>query len=727
MNTERPENDDSTGASGDVPEEAREEKGAVGSGQVEAGTGAEGEAGAEPATTVEAETEDEAETKAGAEDRDGAGTGVDAGAGTGEASAAEEAGAAAGAEATDITPDAEIAPEAREAPATPDADATPDAEKAPAAVDAENTSGIPDAAGLAASADESPAAPGTATEPDRTGADAGPDRAPANELDQARATAQPEHARASSEPDRARSAAEPDQAHAAGEHPTVSDGDEPGPADLGRDGGASEHSGRRRSPLIIASVAAAVLLVGGGGAYLAANASGGSGGRAESGASGGDGAPPALALDGYSETSPSGGGNGIAPGEPNPYGQTYKVDGELPDGPGSAPVYWAKGQVGKAEVASLAEALGVDGTPVAEGGVWKVGPAKAGEGPTLQVDRQAPGAWTFTRYTPGTDDCKGGAALCRKDPMAPAVDPVSVETAKKAAAPILKALGQDDAKVDASQVMGAQRVVNADPEVDGLPTYGWTTGLTVGAQGEVVGGSGQLDAPVKGATYPVLSAQKTLDLMKTAPGGDHRMGIGGCASAVPLKDRLEAPCGKSADAPATEPATITDAVFGLASHTARGQQTLVPSWLFEVRAPGSEDVYTMTYPAVDPKYLTSTLPSEPSAQPSPRPSSPGDEATGAPRDVKVDGYTAEGKELTVSFTGGVCADYRTTAKESGDKVTVTVTETPYKNKVCIMIAKVFHQTVQLDEPLGDRKVVGTQGKAVPLEKPGARLPETSAR
>jgi hypothetical protein len=54
-----------------------------------------------------------------------------------------------------------------------------------------------------------------------------------------------------------------------------------------------------------------------------------------------------------------------------------------------------------------------------------------------------------------------------------------------------------------------------------------------------------------------------------------------------------------------------------------------------------------------------------------------------------------------------------------------VTETPWPDKVCIMIAKIYHQTVQLDEPLGDRAVVGTDGKEVPLEKAGARLPETS--
>ena len=95
---------------------------------------------------------------------------------------------------------------------------------------------------------------------------------------------------------------------------------------------------------------------------------------------------------------------------------------------------------------------------------------------------------------------------------------MSEAVAKKAAAPVLKAVGQDDAKLDASQVMGAQRVVNADPVVGGLPTYGWTTGVTVSAQGEVVGGTGQLKAPVKSDTYPVLSAEKTLGLMNEAPG-----------------------------------------------------------------------------------------------------------------------------------------------------------------------------------------------------------------
>jgi hypothetical protein len=434
-----------------------------------------------------------------------------------------------------------------------------------------------------------------------------------------------------------------------------------------------------------------VLLVGGGGAYLASSSSssGGSGDGTGAAASGADGTPPPLALDGYS----AGGTGGIAVGEPNPYGQTYRAAGTLPGGPKSAAVYSAEGSVTKDDVARLARALGVVGTPVAEGLYWKVGGQDA-SGPSLQVNKAAPGMWTFSRYAPGTDNCTGGTAKCTHDPGTSTTDPVSAAVAKKAAAPVLKAVGQDDAKVDASQLMGAQRVVNAEPVIDGLPTQGWTTGLTFSAQGEVVGGSGQLAEPVKGDVYPVLSADKTLGLMNAAPKTDHRMGIGGCASPVPLKDRLEAPCGQATDAasasatPTQAAATVEHAVFGL-------------------RGSSGQDNYTVTYPAIDPTYLASADTPTPTASST---------STAAPHDVKADGYTADGKGLTVAFTGGVCDDYKVSAVESSDKVTVTVTATPWPNKVCIMIAKMYHQTVQLKAPLGDRAVVGPDGTKIPVEQ-----------
>ncbi|MFI5566335.1 hypothetical protein ACIA6T_02915 [Streptomyces sp. NPDC051740] len=490
-----------------------------------------------------------------------------------------------------------------------------------------------------------------------------------------------------------------------------------------REGHADEPAaGRRRPSLLIASVAAAVLLVGGGGAYLASGASGGSGdsGGGTTPGANGDATPPPLALDGHSE----GAANGIAPGEPNPYGVVYRADGSLPEGPGSAPVYRVRGQVTEDRVVALAKALGLEGKPVAEGGSWRIG-GKDGSGPTLRVDREAPGSWTFSRNTPGSDNCKG--ATCSAPSTGGPV--VSESVAKKAAAPVLKAVGQDDAKLDAGRTMGGRRVVNADPEVGGLPTHGWTTGVVVGAEGEVVGGNGRLAEPVKGDAYPVVSAADALKLLNAAPDAGPSAGTGGCAGSVPPEDGRPEPC-----APATKPkgdtVTVGDAVFGLASHSVDGRPALVPSWLFEVRPQGAEDTFTVTYPAVDPEFLAPRTGSgSGSGEASPRPTKPGDEPTAAPstRDVDVQGYTAEGDELTVTFTGGVCADYEATTSEKGDRVTVRVTETPWPDKVCILIAKQYQQTVRLDAPLGDRGVVGTDGEPVPLWKDGARLPAPPTR
>ncbi|MFE9094421.1 hypothetical protein [Streptomyces sp. NPDC007264] len=497
------------------------------------------------------------------------------------------------------------------------------------------------------------------------------------------------------------------------------------PDDAPGAGQATEEPGgavplRRRSPLVVTSVAAAVLLVAGGGAYLAATASGGTGGYSTPG---GDGTPPALALDGRG----AGGGAGIAVGEPNPYGTTYRVTGALPDGPASAPVYRATGEVTRDEVARLARALDVSGTPKPAGGAWTVGATEDGSEPVLRVNRQAPGTWTFSRYPHGADNRCAGAKRCASLENFPG--PVSEAAAKKAAAPVLKAVGQGGAALDARQVMGSLRVVNADPKIGALPTHGWSTGVQVAADGRIVGGSGNLKAPVRGALYPVVDAKRTLDLMNGAPSSYGRKGIGGCASPVPLKDRDEAPCGASTAAPERASAPVVGAVFGLARHSVDARAVLVPSWLFEVRPAGSRDTVTVTYPAVDPRYLTAPQPpGQPSGTPAPRTSGPADPASPAPakRAVKVMGYTADGSDLTIVYEGGVCADYAASVRESSGRVTVSVTETPWPGKVvCIAIAKIYHETLHLKAPLGDREVVGSDGRPIARETPGT-LPSDGA-
>ncbi|THA60652.1 hypothetical protein E6P78_26600 [Streptomyces sp. A0958] len=471
---------------------------------------------------------------------------------------------------------------------------------------------------------------------------------------------------------------------------------------------------RRRSPLVAASVAAAVLLAGGGGAYWAATAADGGDGARSAADSGGT-TPPPLPLDGADtpatpSADPSGPPEGIAPGEPDPHGGrlVYRASGTLPDGPGRAAVQRAKGTVSAAEVTRLAKALGLTGAPQSDATFWKVGSDGDGSGPVLRVDKQAPGTWTFTRYgSGGTDNCKKGA-VCSGAQVAPggSGSPVSEKAAKAAAAPVLKAAGQDDAALDAGQLMGSARVVNADPVVDGLPTYGWATGIQVGPDGEVIGGGGQLKALEKGDAYPVIGAAEALDRLNAAqpPSGGK---IGGCATPAPLAKGTKSSgvsCGArtGAEQPVTT-VTVDKAVFGLAVHSTGGEQLLVPSWIFSVKPAGGRGD-TVTQVAVDPKYLTR----EPSQGTTP-------DGDGTAQARAVQSYSAGGRSLTVTFWGGACSTYTASAREDGDAVRVSVKETKADpDEVCVMIAEELTRTVTLDRPLDGRKVVdAASGSAVP--------------
>ncbi|NEE55453.1 hypothetical protein G3M55_64095, partial [Streptomyces sp. SID8455] len=148
--------------------------------------------------------------------------------------------------------------------------------------------------------------------------------------------------------------------------------------------------------------------------------------------------------------------------------------------------------------------------------------------------------------------------------------------------------GQDDAALNAGQLMGDVRVVNADPKVDGLPTYGWSTGVQIGPDGKVAGGSGQLKALEKGDTYPAIGADEALKQLNEASRarGDGGKDIGGCATPVPLEGEPKPSvpeCVPPDGNRAPVEQTVEDAVFGLALSYVDGRQTLVPSWLFSVR------------------------------------------------------------------------------------------------------------------------------------------------
>lgn len=496
--------------------------------------------------------------------------------------------------------------------------------------------------------------------------------------------------------------------------------------------------GRRRTPLVAASMALAVLLAGGGAAYWAGSAS-------DDGAGAGpaaQGEPPPLALDGYS-------GGQIAAGEPNPQGADYRAVVDLPEGPDAAPVYRPQGTVGQEAVKRLAKALDVSGKVRSEGNTWKVGGlTRDARSPVLQVNKTGSGAWTYSQYgTPGGTNCalpappKGGAdgdgagapssrpgcPSYRGGPDATTEDDgsgegaVSQEKAKQVVRPVLKALGQENAKLDAHALSGAVRLVTADPVLGGLPTYGWQSDLQVGSDSQVVGGNGQLATPVKGAVYPVMSADKTLERLNARDGQQRP---GGCASPGTGKDAKGtagpgggapiAPCEPS-PSKGQQPAEVTGAVFGLAVQYVKGGQALVPSWLFRVEQPGAGDgadaASTVAHPAVQPQYLARGNGAQDPGH-SPRPS-------GKPGAMALESYAVseDGRKLTLHFWGGVCSTYTVTAEESASAVKTKITGKDKKpGQVCVKIAKEFTKTVTLERPLDGRKVIDVStGQAVPKQ------------
>ncbi|MFF3563144.1 hypothetical protein ACFYXS_24165 [Streptomyces sp. NPDC002574] len=448
---------------------------------------------------------------------------------------------------------------------------------------------------------------------------------------------------------------------------------------------------RRRPSWAVTAVAAAVLAAGGGGAYWANAQAGTPRAPGDAGHGGGNESPAPLELD-----SPPHGPVG------DPVLRT-----DLPAGPSSAALQ-RPGTVSRAAVEKLARALGVPGTVRSDHGAWKAGGTPDGGGPALRVDQQAPGDWAYSLYTVSPQ---------KKRVPAPGSDQaVPADRALREAAPVLAALGLEDARTDAGESVGALREVTADPRVAGLPTHGWRTVLTVGHEG-VVMAYGTMAPLTRGATYPVVSAAEALEQLRgSGTGGD--LGLRNCPTVAPKESRAP---GEDPALPRQLPCLpsgprgqeVRKAEFGLSSQFVGGRRALVPSWLFSLTQPGVRGTSVLAQPAVDPAYVRSG--------PSPSrtgPGAPGVPGPGtAPRagTTKVESYAVEGSKLTLRFWGGVCSSYAATADGSGRVVEVRVTSVE-KNPgaVCIMIAKKFTRTVPLDRPLGDRKVVDlSDGSTVP--------------
>lgn len=503
----------------------------------------------------------------------------------------------------------------------------------------------------------------------------------------------------------------------------------------------------RRHRLTVISVAAAVLVAGGGAAYLVSGTA-----DDDTAADGPRARPTPLALDGIgpqergTQERGTGSRSDIAPGEPDPAGGAYRAKGELPKGPDAAPVYRTGDRVAESEVAALAEALGMKGSPEHKSGRWTVADGKDGSGPSLTVaEEHRTGSWHFSRHAAGGDGKCGapqpergelhGTPSCQgasgKTPGSSTGsgggegDPVSAAKAKDAVRPVLKAMKLDDARLDASSVNGALRVVSATPRLDGQPVRDWGATFTVGGDGQLVVGHGQLGKLTKGAEYPVLTAGETLKELNKKRGNSSASARCAAPEKPSVKPSAKPGDGSPGDSPATpapepcgpagppRPVTVADAEFGLATQFSEGKPVLVPSWIFAVERKGGGDTYEVTHPAVEPEYLVAS-----GGGGGDRGDADPDTGAGEGSDSKrqtATSYRAEGRTLTVTFWGGVCHDYQGKAKAAKEKVTVSVEPRGSgSEKPCIAMAKKQTVKVTLDEPLGDRTVVDARdGEKLP--------------
>ena len=424
-------------------------------------------------------------------------------------------------------------------------------------------------------------------------------------------------------------------------------------------------------------------------------------------------------------------------------GDPYVLEGTLPTGPSSAPVYrYADGQVAESTVTTLAASLGVTAAPVRHVFGW-VATSSAG---TLKV-RDNGGSWSFSRdgdscpmYSVDVDNA-GGASSSASCAIAvpptevmpcpptssadvttsvcstPGTTPtptlgadVSTAAARAAASPVLDAAGVSSADSTRLEPSGPVRNVVVDPLVEGIPTQGIRTMVSVDDHG-VLGATGFLATATSGPSYPLITAKEALDRLRALP-----------------RPEIAIMCVQGQVCQGIGPQTVTGATLGLQLRFDDATAVLVPSWFFTIK--GSPDPLTLV--AVQDAYLgdpTQVDPgaggTEPGATSAPDSGSSGGGSVGGgsvnpPSPVAVppggpDGsgpvisglrLGTDASTLLVTTVVGICEDYVATAEETATTVTVTITGTPQDPaQACAAIAQELTLEVRLASPWDNRTVI----------------------
>jgi hypothetical protein len=305
---------------------------------------------------------------------------------------------------------------------------------------------------------------------------------------------------------------------------------------------------------------------------------------------------------------------------------TYKLGGPLPSLPGQAQAWKLGDRVDAGRVATLAAALGLDGTPKQEANGWTLRDGRR----ALVVHRLAGVPWSYGSGIFGT--CVGraggpyrpGAGIQCLDPDAPVSNqPGSVAPARPFRPPALPSraeaervardlaaragLDLDGAQVRVGDSL-ATRTVTIAPVVGGAPTSGFAWTVSVGPKGVVQHASGYLATPEPAGTYPLIGVEQGFErLKKSGPLG----GVGRPESPAVELD----PCPAGGKVPCTDrlrarvaTVTVTGVRLGLqlapvvsGGDGRPGVAYLLPAYLFDLEG-GWTDVRAII--AVPDRYLT---------------------------------------------------------------------------------------------------------------------------
>ena len=288
-------------------------------------------------------------------------------------------------------------------------------------------------------------------------------------------------------------------------------------------------------------------------------------------------------------------------------------------------------------------------TPVASDGcILNGGGAGSSPGSAGSAGVSSSPAKTTAQATPTTSvvcppPCPPGARCATTiecaspEPVAEPQRPAGLPTREQAETIARSLLTKAEVDLDGARVRVedgfSQWQVEVDPQVGGLPTLGFSTGVSVGPKGAIEGANGWLAQPGQGDEYPLVTAAAGLERLKQSP-----FGIG----PQPLIAR--APACEGCETQPAQVRTITGARVGLAfapllEPDDEGRALLVPVFLFDI-----EDGGTVPVLAVADEYLPKPEP-DPKPRPEPGPvttepaSVPGTEPETEPEPVSTSSTT----------------------------------------------------------------------------------------